>query len=355
MSKAIVSHATPARVTVAILVLFLVVVGLCDPGDAQSADAPRPGHVVRPTTTGPTTTGPTTTGPTDAPAAGQSAGPSAGASAESPSADDIAMPWTTSLPGGGTKIFDRARFLVAYYGTARSAALGVLGEQPADLIMPRLRSTGRAFKRTGEQIQPVFELIVTVADPRPGKDGDYNHDIPREYVERYIAAAHRNKALLVLDLQPGRASFAEVAKRWDWALADPWVGLALDPEWRMGPRQVPGQVIGSVGADEVNRVSGWLAAMIRRKGLPEKALIVHQFRASMIRDIGRIKARPGLAMIQHVDGFGNPGQKIGTFRAIARPRQFTLGFKLFYDEDRPRMRAADVRRLSTAIRFVSFQ
>ena len=40
-------------------------------------------------------------------------------------------------------------------------------------------------------------------------------------------------------------------------------------------------------------------------------------------------------MVQHVDGFGTPSQKLDTFNAVIRPRQFFLGLKLFYDEDHP--------------------
>ena len=136
----------------------------------------------------------------------------------------------------------------------------MLGEAPPDEIQHRgCARAAQPFKRAGERIQTVYELIVTVADPHPGPDGDFSHDIATDHVRDYIEAAHRNGALVVLDLQPGRADFLTVAKRWAWALKDPWVGLALDPEWRMGPRQVPGRVIGSVGAAEVNRVSRWLA------------------------------------------------------------------------------------------------
>ena len=63
----------------------------------------------------------------------------------------------------------------------------------------------------------------------------------------------------------------------------------------------------------------------------------------------------GLVMVQHVDGFGTPGQKLDTFHAVARPRQFFMGFKLFYDEDVRRMSAGDVRRIRPKVRFVSFQ
>ena len=246
--------------------------------------------------------------------------------------------------------------LVAYYGTAGSGALGVLGEASPDRIQPRLMRAARPFARPGETpAQPVYELIVTIADAHPGKDGDYSHDISRAAVRRYLAAAHRHGALVVLDVQPGRADFLAVAKRWAWALQDPWVGLALDPEWRMGPGEVPGRTIGRVAAGEVNRVSGWLAGLTAQRRLPEKPFVIHQFRSSMLVRPERIVRRPGLAMVQHVDGFGTRGQKLDTYRAVARPRQFAMGFKLFYDEDVHRMGPRQVRRITPRVRFVSFQ
>ncbi len=251
-------------------------------------------------------------------------------------------------------IFDDGRFLVAYYGTAGTGALGVLGENPPDVMHERLRLAAKAFKGAGRPVRLVYELIVTVADRSAGSDGSYSHDIARADVARYIEAARRNHALVLLDIQPGHSNFLDVAKRWQWALEEPHVGLALDPEWRMR-RAVPGTVIGSVTAYEVNRTARWLSQLTKRHGLPEKLFVLHQFRTSMIEKIDRIGPRANLAMVQHVDGFGTPDQKRSTYRAVARPSQFTMGFKLFYDEDVRRMGPADVARLRPNVRFVSFQ
>ena len=259
------------------------------------------------------------------------------------------------LPDGGTKVFGGDHFLVAYYGTGQTAAMGVLGESDPDTMDARLRRAAAPFGRPGRPLRHVYELIATIADGSPGPDGDYSHDVPRSVVETYVRAAHRNRALLLLDLQPGRSGFLEVAKRWEWALRDPWVGLALDPEWRMGPHQVPAHTIGQVGAREVNRTSRWLSRLTRREGLPQKLFVLHQFRTDMVRDIGAVRDRPGLAMVQHVDGFGTPRQKRATYHAVAKPRQFTLGFKLFYDEDVRRMGPREVHALRPKVRFVSFQ
>ena len=332
------SQAGPIAGTLGVLVAFLVLVAVFNPDNLAPTSQDRAGSAVA----------------TDN-AKHDSNDGGAGSATDSPAEVDASEPWTTVLPTGGNRIFGNYRFLVAYYGTAHTGALGVLGEQSPDRIMPRLRKAAAPFKREGRTMQTVYELIVTVADAGPGKDGDFNHDIKKSYVEEYVAAARRNKTLLVLDIQPGRATFPEVAKRWEWALKDPWVSLALDPEWRVGPRQVPARVIGSVGAVEVNRASAWLAALTKREGLPEKIFMLHQFRSSMIRHIDQIKPREGLAMVQHVDGFGRPGVKLATYHAVARPKQFTMGFKLFYDEDRPRMSADRVQLIRPRVRFVSLQ
>ncbi|MCW2781956.1 MAG: hypothetical protein JWR35_2405 [Marmoricola sp.] len=271
-----------------------------------------------------------------------------------PVAHDVVPKPVPTLPNGGYRVFDH-NFLVAYYGTAGTGSLGVLGEAGPDQIMPRLLRAAKPFARPGRPTQPVFELIVSVAQASAGAGGDYSNDIDRSAVQRYIDAAHRHRVLLVLDLQTGRSDFLTVAKRWAWALKDPWVGLALDPEWRMGPHQVPAHVIGSVSASEVNRTSAWLNQLTATNRLPQKVFMLHQFTPSMIRNIGKISRRTHLVLVQHIDGYGPPKAKLATYNRVSRPHRFRMGFKLFYDEDKPRMTPAQVLRELPRVRFVSFQ
>ncbi len=247
------------------------------------------------------------------------------------------------------------RILVAYYGTAGTGSLGVLGEGPPGQITKRLRAAARPFGHSGRKVQIVYELIVTIADGSPGADGSYSHDVARSAVKRYVRAARRHHALLVLDLQPGRSTFPAVAHRWGWALRKPYVGLALDPEWRMGPGEVPGRTVGSVGAREINRTSKWLARLARRHHLPQKVLAVHQFRTDMIRHIRHVKDRKGLAELQHADGFGSRGQKLATYHNVEHHKRFHMGFKLFYDEDSDLFSPRDVLRIRPRIDYVSYQ
>ena len=145
-------------------------------------------------------------------------------------------------------------------------------------------------------------------------------------IDRYLRAAGGAKALLVLDIQPGRGDFLAEARRLERWLAQPDVGLALDPEWRVGPSEVPGKVIGSVSAEEVNAVSGYLAGLVRRHDLPEKLFVLHQFTDDMLRDKARIARRRGLATTVNIDGFGGPPDQAREVprlhrRAAAFPRR----------------------------------
>jgi hypothetical protein len=257
------------------------------------------------------------------------------------------------LPQGGTKIFPAYR-VVAYYGTAGNSTLGVLGEGSPDKMLPKLRAAAKPFAG-GRKVQPAYELIASVAQAGPGADGNYSRMIPLSRIQQYVDHARRHKVLLILDLQPGRGDFLPQARRLERFLVQPHVGLALDPEWRMPKGKVPGKTIGRVGAAEVNRVSAYLSGLVEAHKLPEKLFVLHQFRASMLPDITRIKKQPGLALVQHVDGFGTRAEKDATWNRLRRPQQFHLGYKLFYDEDVKRYGAADVLKFKPVPELVSFQ
>jgi hypothetical protein len=283
--------------------------------------------------------------------------PSEPAAPASPSASVPALESTPAtpaqLPLGGTKIFPAYR-VVAYYGTAGTATLGVLGEGSPETMLPKLRSVAGGFAG-GRKVQVAYELIATVAQAKPGKDGDYSQMIDEAKVQRYVDQARKNKVLVILDLQPGRGNFLPQAKRLEKFLIQPHVGLALDPEWRMPGGKVPGRAIGMVSAAEVNSVSGYVSGLVARHKLPEKLFVLHQFRSSMLPDVHSIQRRPGLALVQHVDGFGTRSEKNATWNRLRRPQQFHMGYKLFYDEDVNRYKAPDVLKFKPVPELISFQ
>jgi hypothetical protein len=143
---------------------------------------------------------------------------------------------------------------------------------------------------------------------------------------------------VVLDLQPGRANLLTQAKKYQALLERPNVGLALDPEWKLGPKQLPLHQIGSVSIREVNSVVRWLAGLTARFHLPQKLLVLHQFRLSMLRDERRLDTRhDDLAIVIHMDGQGTPRNKEQTWDGVvgAAPRGVFFGWKDFYVKDHP--------------------
>jgi hypothetical protein len=191
-----------------------------------------------------------------------------------------------------------------------------------------------------------MELIATIANRDPGLDGLYISRQEPAIIDRYLRAARRIDALLILDIQPGRAGFVSEMRRLRKWLREPDVGLALDPEWHVQEGEVPGQVIGSVDAGIVDQVSRELAGMVRELRLPEKLLLVHQFTENMIRNKARLQRHEGVALTINVDGFGDRPNKISKYDAFTDEAvRFNDGFKLFYEEDTNLMQPRQVLAL----------
>lgn len=248
------------------------------------------------------------------------------------------------LPRGGRTLFPRHR-IVGFYGAPQDRELGALGIGTPTRAARRLRRQSRPYARGRRPVLPMLELIAVIAQGAPGHDGKYRARQRRSTIRRYLAAARRERALLVLDVQPGHAEFMDEVRRLEPFLKEPDVGLALDPEWYT-PGAVPGRVIGSTDAATVNRIGAYLSRLVRRGRLPEKLLLVHQFTAGMIRDRDRLARHPGVALAINVDGFGDRPNKRAKYREFTRARpRFRNGFKLFYREDTDLMRPRDVLRL----------
>jgi hypothetical protein len=274
---------------------------------------------------------------------GASSGGSAQTSAGSAKAKP-ARPAPTQLPRGGRTIFPRYR-VVAFYGAPQSRELGALGIGSPASAARRLRRQARPYARPQRPILPAFELLADVANRDPGADGLYRTRQPDAVIARYLRAARRARALLLLDLQPGHADFVTEARHLDRWLREPDVGLALDPEWHT-PGAVPGTRIGSIDAATVNAVARHLAGIVRAGNLPEKLFVVHQFTSDMIAGKASVAHLPGLAVTINVDGFGDRPNKIAKYREFTHDgTRFHRGFKLFYEEDTNLMTPRSVMHL----------
>ncbi len=263
------------------------------------------------------------------------------------------------LPGGGQLLFP-ARRLVALYGNPEGPALGVLGEQGVEAAIERARALAETYATISEApVVPTFEIIATVASAAPGPTGDWSRRSRRDILEHWVDAAEEAGVYVVLDLQPGTTDLLTQAREFEDLLARPHVGLALDPEWRLAPGQRHLRQIGSVSAAEVNRVADWLSELVRTHALPQKLLLVHQFKLSMIRDRATLDTdHPELAVAIQMDGQGGQGVKLDTWRTItttAPPDGLWWGWKNFYDEDPTVRSPTDVLSLEPSPMFVSYQ
>jgi hypothetical protein len=262
------------------------------------------------------------------------------------------------LPGGGRELFP-ARRLVSFYGAPQDDALGALGVGTPAEAARRLREQAEPYSTEERPVLPALELIATIADAAPGAGSLYRTRQKDDVIRDYLRAARAEDALLVLDIQPGRSTFMREVRAFRHFLDEPDVGLALDPEWRMGSGEVPGETLGSVDAAEVNEVARYLSGIVERGGLPEKLLLVHQFTTGMIRNRQDLEAAPGVALTLNADGFGDPRLKRERYRRLIRldttragtgeagtTLRFPVGLKLFYEEDSNLLSPAQVMRLS---------
>ena len=249
----------------------------------------------------------------------------------------------STLPSGRRRLFPDHR-VVAFYGAPQAAELGVLGIGSPDSVARKLERQAKPYATRGRPVLGAFELLAVIAADSPGEGELYRTRQEDAIVRRYLEAARRAKAILLLDIQPGRADFLTETKALERWLAEPDVGLALDPEWRMDPGEIPGQTIGSVDADEVNQVSRYLSELVRRERLPEKLMLVHRFTEDMVERPEAIEEPPGVAVTLNVDGFGTKAQKLAKYRELV-PRRFGAGFKLFYREDTGLMTPREVLAL----------
>jgi hypothetical protein len=237
------------------------------------------------------------------------------------------------LPRGGRTLFPDYR-LVGFCGTPGAPALGQLLDHPAAKA-EKLMSYANQYG-AGRKIMPVFELIAVVVQAGGGPDGKNRVRVLDSTVDDYLAAARQTQGLLLLNIQPGHSDFLTEVQRFEKYLHMPDVGVALDPEWAMLPKQAPGHFYGQTTADAINSVIAYLAQIVTHDNLPEKALVFHEVNDYVVKGELDIKPQPVVVAIKSVDGLGPKGAKLNTYHFLMRTTAPGVhpGFKLFFDEDR---------------------
>jgi hypothetical protein len=239
------------------------------------------------------------------------------------------------LPGGGREIFPGYR-LVGFCGTPGAPALGELHSNLPAKTKALLGYADSYAQAEGRKVLPVFELIAVIVMSGAGSDGKYRRRVDGAVVEQYLKAARQAHGLLLLNIQPGQSDFLSEVKHYDRYLREPDVGVALDPEWAMKPKQLPGKFYGQTTGADINAVAQYLSAIVKEGDLPEKALVFHQVNRYVVKDEPTLAVSPGVVLIKSVDGLGPKAAKIETYDILTKgmTQGIHAGFKLFFDEDR---------------------
>ncbi len=251
-----------------------------------------------------------------------------------------------------------ANRILSFYGFPGVSEMGILGEYDPAPLLDLLRAQAAEYEAV-DPSRPVvlaLEVIASVAQAYEGEDGDHLAYISADVLQSYVDFTAENNMLLILDMQFGRKT---VQEEMDFArpyLLYPHVHLALDPEFSVGPDEIPATVIGSIDATDVMYAQYELATIAAENGLPPKILIVHQFTLSSISNRDQIVPVDGVQFVLEVDGFGTPEEKRGTYAVITNnlPDGF-VGFKLWYRQDVPLMTPAEVLALDPSPDLIIYQ
>jgi hypothetical protein len=249
-----------------------------------------------------------------------------------PAATVSPAPHGPELPRGGYTLFPTYE-IIGFCGTPGAPALG---ELDGNLSAKAKKLVNYAAKyATSRTVLPAFELIAVVVQAGPGNDGKYRRRVEDKVVDDYLRLARQNRGLLLLNIQPGHSDFLTELRHYEKYLREPDIGVALDPEWAMNGKELPGKYFGRTTGATINEVSAYLSEIVDEAHLPEKALVFHQVNGGVVKDEAELKPTEGIVMIKSVDGLGPKASKIETYKYLIRRMAAGVhpGFKLFFDED----------------------
>ncbi|MGB4776396.1 MAG: hypothetical protein WBP45_14565 [Daejeonella sp.] len=227
--------------------------------------------------------------------------------------------------------------IIAYYGNLYSTKMGILGELPPKQMLARLDEEVKKWEKADPKtpVQPALHYIAVVAQGTGGKDGKYRSRMPDKQIDSVLTIAKMRKDMIVfLDIQVSLSAIKDELPQLEKYLKMPNVHLGIDPEFSMKSGARPGSAIGSYDAADINYCSDYLAKLVKENNLPPKVFVIHRFTKKMVTNYRNIKLRPEVQLVMHMDGWGAPELKKGTYRYYINqePVQFT-GFKLFYKND----------------------
>lgn len=248
--------------------------------------------------------------------------------------------------------------VLSYYGFPGNELMGILGEHDKETLLALLREQAAAYEAidSSKPIKLAFEIIASVAQRDAMADNSYLAYTARDYIDDYVAFTRDNDLLLLLDMQFGRRTVQdEINAVIEW-LEEPHVHLALDPEFSVDEGEIPGEVLGTIDAEDVRYAQETLADFCLQRGLPPKILVVHQFNLYSISNRDKIRPVEGVQFVLEVDGWGPPEEKEATYAAVIGDQPIEYhGFKLWYRQDEPLMTEAEVLALSPTPDLIIYQ
>lgn len=253
--------------------------------------------------------------------------------------------------------------VVVYYGNMHSKKMGALGEYAPKEMWQRLNAEVKKWEKIDPKtpVQVGIHYIADVASGTAGKDGMYINRMPEKQIDSALTIAKMHNAILFLDLQVSLSSIQKELPRIEKYLKMPNVHLGIDPEFSMKSGARPGTKIGTYDAADINFCSEYLARLVKENNLPPKIFTVHRFTGKMVTNYQNIKLRPEVQIVMHMDGWGEPDLKLGTYRyfIFREPVQFA-GFKLFYKNDLKKapnrmMTPEDLMKLKPLPSYIQYQ
>jgi hypothetical protein len=232
--------------------------------------------------------------------------------------------------------------IVAYYGNFFSKGMGILGEYHKDVMIQKLKEDVKKWEKADPEtpVVPAIHYIAVTAQELPQKDNTYRLRMPHHQIDTAINVAARvsKDALVFVDVQVGFSKVQDEIPKLEKYLSMPNVHLGIDPEFSMKGEKRPGKEIGTYDADDINFVTEYLAKLVKEHNLPPKILVVHRFVKPMLTNYKKIKTRPEVQIVIHMDGWGPPAKKRNSYKLaiVHEPIQFA-GFKVFYGNDTKRV------------------
>jgi hypothetical protein len=241
---------------------------------------------------------------------------------------------------------------------AQAQQYGPVIAQPNGLGSPCPQASAELQSGSTDPVDPTHPVVLGLDVVNPtiqpaNSDGScFNACISRldpARIQHFVDLSGQNHMLFWMDMELGRSPIkTELALLLPY-LQQPWVNIALDPEWDMvfGGQCGSGLPLldtGRMRASEINYAIAQLSALVTTRHLPPKILILHQFQpgvnpgnASVCGNTvpgegwENIQSQPGVQVVVVTDGVGGMSAKISDYYLFDHVQRIQYaGFKLFY-------------------------